>query len=372
MIKNIVIIPDSFKGCLSSREVGTIIKNAIHEIDANININQISISDGGEGLVDCFINQMGGHKVRVKTTGPLFTPIESFYGMIDYKTAIIEMAASAGLHLVKKQANPSLTTTYGVGELIKHAINNGAKTIILGLGGSATNDAGVGMAAALGATFYNKDQKSFIPVGNTLCEITKIDISPLSNQVKNINFVTLCDVNNPLYGLQGAAHVFAKQKGADDQMVKLLDENLQYYSKLLQTEFQFDSNFAGAGAAGGTTVAAKLFLHSQIKSGIKTFLEMIAFQETIRYVDCIITGEGKFDSQSLQGKVIDGIAKYAANGKIPLYAIVGQNEILDQLQYPLGLKEVIAISDFSLSLEDAIKNAPIYIKKAVKHLFSKL
>jgi glycerate kinase len=370
MLKKIVIIPDSFKGSLTSHEASSIMENSLKSLYPKASIIKIPISDGGEGFVDCFIEAMGGKIIRVKTLNPYQEPITSFFGMINDTTAVIEMAASAGLNLVKGRLNPSITTTFGVGELIIAAIKNGAKKIILGLGGSATNDAGVGMAQALGVKFFNQNNQSFLPVGATLKQISYISGNDLLSSVKTTEFITLCDVKNPLFGPMGAANVFAKQKGADEEMIKMLDENLHYYAKLLKKQFQFDANFEGAGAAGGMSVSAKLFLNAQIKSGIDTFLEMIDFDTILENTDLILTGEGKFDQQSIHGKVIDGLAKYAHKRNIPLYAIVGQIENITNDMYPKGLDKVIAIADLSPSVEEAIHQAPYYLDLAIKKMFT--
>lgn len=368
MVKKIVVIPDSFKGCLSSYEVANIIKTTLNHLFPTAEILGIQVSDGGEGLVESYLAVLGGKKIALTTKGPYLEPIESYYGLLDGHVAVIEMAASAGLPLVKNQKNPSLTSTYGVGALIIDAINHGAKKIILGLGGSSTNDMGMGMASCLGVKFYNQNHELFLPVGKTLGDIADIKTDEINPQLANVEFITLCDVKNPLYGPTGAAYVFARQKGADDEMIKLLDENMRKLAFLLKEKFRFEANFEQAGAAGGMTVSTKLFLNSQIKSGITSFLEMINFAKLIKDADYIITGEGKLDWQSLNGKVIDGISRYADQYQIPLYAIVGQIDNLSLSYYPRGLTKVIELVKYSSSIEDAINNAPYYLRKATMEM----
>ncbi|MGD9887465.1 MAG: glycerate kinase [Bacilli bacterium] len=368
MVKKIVVIPDSFKGCLSSYEVANIIKTTLNHLFPTSEILGIQVSDGGEGLVESYLAVLGGKKIALTTKGPYLEPIESYYGLLDGHVAVIEMAASAGLPLVKNQKNPSLTSTYGVGALIIDAINHGAKKIILGLGGSSTNDMGMGMASCLGVKFYNQNHELFLPVGKTLGDIADIKTDEINPQLANVEFITLCDVKNPLYGPTGAAYVFARQKGADDEMIKLLDENMRKLAFLLKEKFRFEANFEQAGAAGGMTVSTKLFLNSQIKSGITSFLEMINFAKLIKDADYIITGEGKLDWQSLNGKVIDGISRYADQYQIPLYAIVGQIDNLSLSYYPRGLTKVIELVKYSSSIEDAINNAPYYLRKATMEM----
>ncbi|MGD9605052.1 MAG: glycerate kinase [Bacilli bacterium] len=372
MVKKIVVIPDSYKGCLTSKEVATIIGKTLNEIFPDAKIVQIPVSDGGDGFVDSYLAAVGGEKITLKTKGPYMEEIDGFYGMIDEQTAIVEMAASAGLLLVKNKKNPCLTTTYGVGEIIKDAVARGAKKIILGLGGSATNDMGVGMANSLGVLFVDQNNTTFLPVGETLGDITDIFIDKVDPQILKTKFTTLCDVRNPLYGPNGAAFVYAKQKGASEIDIIKLDESMKKLADLLYKKFQFNANFVGAGAAGGMTVSAKLFLNSEIKSGINTFLELIKFQNIIQNADMIITGEGRFDSQSMTGKVIDGISQYAQSAQIPLYAIVGQTENLQKALIPKGLTKIIALTDYSQSIEDAITNAQVYLQKATFDLASTL
>ncbi|HPX84323.1 MAG TPA: glycerate kinase [Bacilli bacterium] len=372
MAKKIIVIPDSFKACLSSYEVANIIKDALKAVIPDAEVITIPVSDGGEGLVDSYLTAVGGQKIALSTSGPYQERIDSFYGMINPQTAIIEMAASAGLTLVKDRPNPSLTTTYGVGELIIDAMNKGASTIILGLGGSATNDMGVGMAHCLGVQFFNRNHDLFLPVGGTLKEIKTINIDKLHPLIKKTKFIALCDVKNPLYGPQGAAFVYAKQKGANDAMILELDENMRQLALVLQKQFGMEVDFAGAGAAGGMTVSAKLFLHAEIKSGIETFLKMIKFQDLIKKADLIISGEGKFDSQSLSGKVIGGIAAEAAFAQVPLYALVGQKADMDEANYPQALKKVISLMEYSHSLADSFLNARFYLSKATKELAKSL
>ncbi|MCX5775145.1 MAG: glycerate kinase, partial [Firmicutes bacterium] len=280
-MKKAVIIPASYKGTLTSIEVGDIMAKAIKKVAPNCQTIKIPISDGGEGCVDCFIGAFGGTKVTLKTFGPYEKPMDSFYGRLPDGTAVIEMAASAGLPLVKDNPNPALTTTFGVGQLIKHAVQHGSKKIIIGLGGSCTNDAGVGLASALGVEFFNHACKEFLPTGGTLSEIHFISTDHLMPEIKSVKFTVLCDVKNTLTGPTGAAYVFARQKGANEAMIKSLDENLVAFSTLLKAKYDFDTDFEGAGAAGGTTICLKLFMNANIKKGIDTILDMINFDHLI-------------------------------------------------------------------------------------------
>jgi glycerate kinase len=325
-MKKFILIPDSFKGTLSSLQVCNIMERSIRSRFSDAEIVKIPVADGGEGSVDAFLLAVGGQKVEVEVTGPHFEKMRSFYGLIDEgQTAVIEMAACAGLPLVGTHRDPRITTTYGVGELILHAARQGVSKIILGLGGSATNDAGVGCMAALGIRFFNQAHQTFVPVGGTLSEINTIDVSSLNPLIKEIEFVTMCDIDNPLYGTEGAAYIFGPQKGATPEMVRFLDGNLKSLATVVETTLGFKEwDFKGAGAAGGMGYGAKVFLHSKIQMGIQTVLDITRFDQLIENADYIFTGEGRLDSQSMRGKVVIGVARRAKKVPAKLVAVVGQ------------------------------------------------
>lgn len=325
-MKKFILIPDSFKGTLSSLQVCNIMERSIRSRFSDAEIVKIPVADGGEGSVDAFLLAVGGQKVEVEVTGPHFEKMRSFYGLIDEgQTAVIEMAACAGLPLVGTHRDPRITTTYGVGELILHAAQQGVSKIILGLGGSATNDAGVGCMAALGIRFFNQAHQTFVPVGGTLSEINTIDVSSLNPLIKEIEFVTMCDIDNPLYGTEGAAYIFGPQKGATPEMVRFLDGNLKSLATVVETTLGFKEwDFKGAGAAGGMGYGAKVFLHSKIQMGIQTVLDITRFDQLIENADYIFTGEGRLDSQSMRGKVVIGVARRAKKVPAKLVAVVGQ------------------------------------------------
>jgi len=317
----ILIASDSFKGTLTSKEVATSLSNAILKLDPTISIETLPIADGGEGLMDCFKEIIPHKLIDITVTGPNFKKIQSkFILSLDNKTAVIEMAAAAGLPLANPQSAKD-TTTYGVGELINKAKELGAKNIILGIGGSATNDAGCGMAAALGTKFFNKDGKEFIPVGKTLIDIDKIEI----NRDDSIFITTLCDVKNPMYGPNGAAFTFGRQKGATDQDIIDLDKGLEHVSSLLEQKGISISNIEGTGAAGGLGAGILAFCNGTLKRGIDAVLDALDFKNKASKADYIITGEGSLDSQSFQGKVIDGIISHSSG--TPVIAIVGISQI---------------------------------------------
>jgi len=351
-MKKCIIIPDSFKGTMSSLEVCEIMKHSILKTFPSCNAIRIPIADGGEGTVDCFLHALGGETIKISVKGPLLDEVDSFYG-ISGDTAIIEMAAAAGLSFVTDGFNPSIASTYGVGQLVVDAISRGCKKIILGLGGSCTNDAGVGMAAALGTKFYDSRGKSFLPNGATLNLVSDIEISETAKLLKGIQLQAMCDIDNPIYGINGAAHVFAPQKGADDSMVTLLDENLHYLTHVIRHSLNIDvSSIKGGGAAGGMGAGVYAFLGAELRQGIDVILDLIHFEELLNNCDYVFTGEGKLDQQSLGGKVVIGISKRAQKKNVPVIAVVGFMEDDFNEIYSLGVTKVFKTSTSLMSLDE--------------------
>ena len=323
-MKKILLIPDSFKGTMSSSEICEIMKNAIRPYYPDAEIISIPVADGGEGSVDSFLAAAGGEKIHLTVKGPYFEDVEGFYGRLPDHTAIVEMAAAAGLPLAGERRQVEKATTYGVGELIDHAAKSGCRKIIIGLGGSATNDGGVGAAAALGIQFKDSAGKPFLPVGETLSEIASIDFSSLHPELSDVEFVTMCDIDNPLCGPHGASAVFGPQKGADEAMVRKLDRNLSHLAGLIQNGTGKDiRNLPGAGAAGGMGGGMAAFLNSKLQMGIETVLDVVHFDQLLENTDLVISGEGKIDFQSLMGKVVVGVARRTKRKNIPLIAVVG-------------------------------------------------
>lgn len=355
MPHKIVIAPDSFKGTMSSIEVCDIIKTAIQHINPSAEIITIPIADGGEGTVDCFLSRGGGKEVHVEVNNPFFEKMESRYAVInDNRTAIIEMAACAGLPLAENRQNPAVTTTFGVGELIKHAISTGVRELVIGLGGSCTNDAGCGCAAALGVTFYNRDGKSFVPTGATLQDICTIDAKSRLPELEHCSLRIMCDIDNPLHGKTGAAYIFGPQKGADEKMVMLLDNQLKAFDKKIQEHFQLNlQEQPGAGAAGGMGGGLLALLGGKLEMGIETVLDVVGFNQIIEGADLIITGEGRLDDQSLRGKVVVGVAKRAKIKKVPVIAIVGDVGLDDEKIYETGVTAVFSINRVAAAFQEA-------------------
>ena len=345
-MKKIILMPDSFKGTMSSSEICALMKEQILRHFPDCRVDSIPVADGGEGTVECFIEAMNGVRHTLTVKGPFMEDITGFYATVDGgRTAIIEMAAAASLPMVAGREDPKRTTTYGVGELIKDAVSRGCKKIVVGLGGSCTNDMGVGAAAGAGALFYDADGKSFVPTGATLSRIAKIDVSPLRAMLGDVEIVAMCDIDNPLYGESGAAYVFSPQKGANPETVKLLDDNLKACAATVSTELGVDvADLPGAGAAGGMGAGMVAFFGATLKAGIDTVLDTVNFEHIAADADMIITGEGRIDSQSLRGKVVIGIAQRAKEINVPVVAIVG--DIGDNMEpaYELGVTAIYSIN----------------------------
>lgn len=351
-MKKFLVMPDSFKGTMTSIEACDIIESAILDICKDAKVKKIPIADGGEGSVDCFLQSLGGERIYETVSDPNFQKISAFYGLIDGKTAVIEMATCAGLILTKEK-NPEKTTTYGVGELIDAAISKGANKIIIGLGGSSTNDCGTGMLSALGAIFYDENMQPFVPVGGTLSKIRKICLKKLEEKIKGVQIVTMCDIENPLYGVNGSSRIYAKQKGATDIMIENLERNVLCFADFCTKENICEQpNFAGAGAAGGMGFAAKCFLNSEIAMGIDVILDMVQFDKLLGDAYMVISGEGKLDAQSLSGKVVIGIAKRTKQKNVPLIAIVGDISDGAECAYNKGVTAVFSINRVALTYKE--------------------
>ena len=361
-MKKIVLIPDSFKGTLSSKQICEIVSAEITQQFPNCEIVSIPVADGGEGSVDCFLSALGGEKITAMVSGPHLEKMESYFGYLpESSTAVIEMASCAGLPLVENQKDPLGTTTYSVGELLLEAASHGVTKIILGLGGSCTTDGGCGAAAACGIKFYDEAGNSFIPTGETLSQIEHIDTSSLDPAIKTVDIVAMCDIENPMYGPEGAAYIFAPQKGATENEVKLLDEGLIRLADVIKQDLCADvATIPGAGAAGAMGAGMVAFFGAQLQMGIETVLDTVHFSEIIKDADLVITGEGKLDSQSLRGKVVIGVAKRAQDAGIPVISLVGgvESDISDA--YKKGVTAIFPINrlpeDFSISKEKSAEN----------------
>jgi glycerate kinase len=368
---NIIIAPDSFKECLSAKEVAAHISKGIFQVMPKAVVREIPISDGGEGILDVLVEGVGGTYVSIKVFDPLLRKVDSQYGILkDNKTAIIEMAKASGLELLKEEEkNPMITTTYGTGQLIKDALDKGCTKIIIGIGGSATNDAGVGMLKALGAKFLDKNGKSIPEGGVGLSDLEKIDLSNFDERIRNCEFVVACDVSNPLTGINGASFVYGAQKGGNNDDLKVLDGNLEHFANIIKSDLKIDiANAPGAGAAGGTGAALMAFMNGELEQGVNLILETLGIEEFVERADLIFTGEGKIDEQTLNGKTIAGISKLAKKHNVPVIVITGKIGENIEGMYDLGVKAIYSIVNQPMPLQKAIDDAPLLIQQCVSNV----
>ncbi len=374
---NILIASDSFKDSLTSSEVANIIEESFKNVFSKAKIKKVSLADGGEGTVKTLIESDNGKLVELKVKDPLGREIDSYYGIINNgKTAVIEMATASGLELLKKEErNPLKTSTYGVGELINHALENGVKEFILGIGGSATNDAGLGMLEALGVKFFDKNQDEIENLVQNMDKIDSFDITSLKEKFKNISIKVACDVKNPLCGENGASHVFGKQKGANEQMIMQLDKNLSHFAKVCEKTFnKVTQNIEGSGAAGGLGFALLTFLNAKLESGIDLIMKNVNLEDDIKKSDCVITGEGKIDKQTIEGKTPIGVARLAKKYDKKVIAIAGCVDDGYEVVLDHGIDKVFDCMPINTDFETIKKNAKKELKatalKAAKDFLS--
>lgn len=355
-MKKCIVISDSFKGTLSSAMICDIARESFLTILPNCRLVCVPVADGGEGTVDCFAEVCAGTKVAVPVKDPYGKEIEAAYLRLDSGEAVIEMASSAGLPLVGEKKDPCRTSTYGVGQQIRHAVEHGCKQIVLGLGGSATNDGGCGCAAALGVRFLDAEGKAFVPVGGTLGQIADIDLTEAQKLLSGVKLTVMCDIENPLYGPNGAAYVYAPQKGADTATVAFLDTQLKQFASVVEKKLgKFAAEVPGAGAAGGFGYGMLTLFDAVLQPGIETVLDLVRFDELLQGCDLVITGEGRLDSQSLQGKVLCGVGKRAKAAGVPLIAIVGgvQEQLEDVCDRNAGISAVFSINRQAMALAES-------------------
>ncbi|MBD9198749.1 MAG: glycerate kinase [Clostridiales bacterium] len=323
-MKKCIVISDSFKGSLSSGEICDIARACFAEVLSDCELTAIPVADGGEGTVDCFHQVCGGELVPVTVQGPFGQDMEASYLRLDGGRAVIEMASSAGLPLVGDRRDPRITSTYGVGQQIRHAVEQGSTQILLGLGGSCTNDGGCGCAAALGVRFLDRAGQAFVPTGGTLDQIAHIDVSGARQLLQTVNLTAMCDIDNPMHGPTGASYIFGPQKGADPAMVEFLDGQLKALDAVIQRELhRAVADVPGAGAAGAFGAGILAFLDGTLCPGIEAVLDLVDFDGKLKDCDLVITGEGRFDSQSIRGKVVSGVSRRAKRQGVPVAVIAG-------------------------------------------------
>lgn len=350
-----ILAPDSFKGTLSADQICSILEEVIQSHIADAEIIKIPLSDGGEGLVSSLLHLCGGSRISASVTGPHFETVACEYGLLPDDTAVIEMASCAGLPLVTGPGNPYRTTTYGVGELILDAAGHGCKKIILGLGGSATNDGGIGMASALGYRFLDGSGNPLTPIGGSLNKICRI---LLPRTPFRIPVVAACDVSNPLCGPEGAAFTFGRQKGATPKMQRELDLGLKNLAEVLKTDMGLDVlDIPGTGAAGGLGAGVIAFLHGELRPGIQLILDAAGFDRLLDQADYVITGEGRIDWQSAYGKVPVGVAQRARARHVPCFALCGSVGKNAQAVYAHGITAIYSSVNRPASFEEVAQTS---------------
>ena len=363
-MKKCVLISDSFKGSLSTFEIISLFKEALKDVFPSCELLSFPVSDGGEGMMEVFSTIYGGEIHEISTFDANLSPLNAKYLLNDRK-AYMDVSSVIGIAKTKIK-DPKITTSYGVGLLLKDAIEHGAKEIYIGLGGSSTNDMGVGMLKALGGRFYNEKNKEFLPTGISLNQIKNIDLTDFYKNIDGISFIGLADVRNPLLGEKGCSRIYARQKGASEDETYQLDEIMkEFNSNLVSLGFKDVSNIPGAGAAGGIGAAMLLFFNGKLESGINHILKAISFEEKIKDCDCIFTGEGNLDSQSNSGKVIDGIREIAKRNNIPLVAIVGGADLSSENLINNGITSIITTTRKPMEFEKIKEYSKEFYKVSV-------
>lgn len=374
IIMKIVIAPDKFKGSLTSIEFCNTVEKSILNIAPNTEIIKLPLADGGDGTIEVVNFYLQGEFINVTVNNPFFKPVVASYLYTEKtKTAFIEMAEASGVKRLQKEAlNCKKATTFGTGELIIDALEKGAEKIILGLGGSATNDCGIGMATALGYQFLDDFGNQVEPIGENLEKIVAIDDSAVNELLNGVQFKVACDVTNPLYGENGAAYVYAAQKGASKDEIVLLDVGLQHISKLIEQHFKvYPQEIKGAGAAGGMGIASKVFLKGELVSGISLVKELAKFEENISEVDWVITGEGRLDSQTMAGKVIHGVLECSAQKNINVAAFCGSISIDDKELFNRGVSYADSVISKAKNFDDAMSNSKQYLAEITAEFVNK-
>ena len=360
---------DSFKGSLSSEKTVALLAQAAETVFGACETSGVPVADGGEGTVDAVIQAEDGRKVSVPVHGPLMEEINAEYGIFGENKAVIEMASASGLPLVPvEKRDPRNTTTYGTGELILDALEKGYRDISIAIGGSATNDGGMGCARALGIRFLDADGRELEGFGRDLIHVDRIDVSGLDKRLADAAITVMCDVTNPLCGKDGATYTFGKQKGATPEIQKELEEGMLHYNQVILDQFGIDCNTVeGAGAAGGLGAALKVFLHGHMRSGIETVLDLIHFDERLEGVDLVVTGEGRTDWQSCFGKVMQGVGVHAKAKGIPVAGLSGSlgKNALDICEY--GVSSLMTTVNAPMSLDEALDRAEeLYLEGAIR------
>ncbi|WP_411163288.1 glycerate kinase [Lactobacillus johnsonii] len=366
-----VVAPDSFKESMTAKEVCDAMEKGIKKADSAAEVIKVPMADGGEGTVNSLVDATHGQRVIVEVTGPLGNKISAYYGILgNGTTAVIEMAKASGLEIVeKKKRNPMITTTFGTGELIRDALDHNVKEIIIGLGGSSTNDGGSGMAQALGAKLLDQNNHQIPFGGGNLDKLDKIDISNLDSRLQDVKIILASDVTNPLIGKEGASRVFGLQKGATPEMVEKLENNLQHYAEIVKRDLNKDvASLSGAGAAGGLGAGLMAFTTCEMRRGVDLAIEVTKLEEKIRDTDYVFTGEGGTDFQTKFGKTPYGVAKLGKKYHKPVISLAGYlGEGIDSL-YSEGFTAIFGIIPEACDLPTALKNGPSNVARTTENI----
>ena len=365
---------DSFKGTLSSKRTAELLAQAASEIFPGCEYSSIEVADGGEGTTDAVLSAVNGEKIAVSVHGPLWEEISAYYGKLDDRRAVMEMAAASGLPLVpSEQRDPRKTTSYGTGEMIADALGKGFRDISIAIGGSATNDGGIGCMRALGVRFLDENGQELAGCGADLAEIRSIDVSGLDPRVKECKFTVMCDVTNPLCGEKGATHTFGKQKGGTPEILEELEKGMCNYRDILKNQFGVNMDeVPGAGAAGGLGAALMVFLNGTLKSGIETVLDLVEFDRKLEGVSLVVTGEGSTDWQSVFGKVMQGVGVHCRKAGIPAVAVVGSMGKGAEDIFDYGIESILTTVNAVMPLDEALGRAEELYLQAARRMFRML
>lgn len=367
----IMVAPDSFKGSLSAEKICNIVEQAAKKVFVDCEVEKVPVADGGEGTVESILAALDGENIEVKVNNAIGEEITATYGIFGENQAIIEMAAASGLPLVSpKKRNIMCSNTYGTGQLILDALDRGCTTIYMGLGGSATNDGGIGCAHALGVKFLDENKNELEPIPENFIQMREIDLSGMHKKVKDTEFIILSDVKNPLLGELGATAVFGKQKGASVEEQLELEKGLGHYSAILKEVFSKDYAIQeGAGAAGGLGAGLMAFVNATMKSGVEAVLEIVEFQDKLQNVQLVVTGEGRMDCQSAYGKVAYGVGTLCKESGVPCVAIVGGMGENAQVMYEHGITTIMTTVNGIMEIEEAVERAEELCNDAAERLF---
>lgn len=367
----ILVAPDSFKGSLSAVYICNIVEEVVLELAPTSEVIKLPMADGGEGTVDCLLEAMNGSKIELEVANPLGESVYAYYGIFDNK-AIIEMAAASGLPLVKSnKRDVSKSNTYGTGELILDAIKRGATTIYLGIGGSATNDCGIGCLHALGVNFLDENGSTVKPIPANFTQIVTIDTSSIEKALTQVKFVIMCDVKNPLLGVNGATYTYGEQKGITKTKLQEFEEGMEHIARLIELEMAVSiTTKEGCGAAGGLGAGLLAFTNASMQSGVDTILEVLQLKEKLKGVDLVITGEGQMDRQSTFGKVAYGVGSLCKTEDIPCVALVGGLGEGYEDMYSHGITSIMTTTDRIMTIAEAIENAESLCRKATYRMLN--